>query len=68
MTGWQSLTDTQQAVAGLVAQGLSNGQIATRMYISPHTVAYHLRQTFLKLSVASRWELTRVVIERAADG
>ena len=68
VTGWQSLTDTQQAVAGLVAQGLSNGQIAARMYISPHTVAYHLRQTFLKLSVASRWELTRVVIERAADG
>jgi DNA-binding CsgD family transcriptional regulator len=38
------------------------------MYISTHTVAHHLRQAFRKLSIASRVELTRIVIERAADG
>ena len=68
VTGWQSLTDTEHAVAGLVAQGLNNNQVAARMYISTHTVAHHLRQTFRKLSITSRVELTRIVIEQAADG
>jgi DNA-binding CsgD family transcriptional regulator len=68
VTGWDSLTDTEQAVAGLVAEGLNNNQVADRMYISTHTVAHHLRQTFHKLSIASRVELTRIVIERAAEG
>jgi DNA-binding CsgD family transcriptional regulator len=67
VTGWDSLTDTEQAVASLVAEGLNNNQVAARMYISTHTVAHHLRQAFRKLSIASRVELTRIVIERA-DG
>ena len=68
VTGWQSLTDTEQAVARLVAQGLSNNQVAARMYISTHTVAHYLRQTYRKLGIASRYELTRIVIEQAAEG
>ncbi len=68
VTGWQSLTDTEHAVAGLVAQGLNNNQVAARMYISTHTVAHHLRQAFRKLSITSRVELTRIVIEQAAGG
>jgi DNA-binding CsgD family transcriptional regulator len=68
VTGWDSLTDTEQAVAGLVAEGLNNNQVAARMYISTHTVAHHLRQAFRKLSIASRVELARIVIEQAADG
>ncbi|HEX5289400.1 MAG TPA: AAA family ATPase [Streptosporangiaceae bacterium] len=66
--GWDSLTGTEQAVAGLVAEGLNNAQVAARMYISTHTVAHHLRQAFRKLSIASRVELTRLVIEHATDG
>jgi DNA-binding CsgD family transcriptional regulator len=68
VTGWHSLTGTEQAVAGLVAEGLNNNQVAARMYISTHTVAHHLRQAFRKLSIASRVELTRIVIEQAGDG
>lgn len=68
VTGWDSLTDTEQAVAGLVAERLNNNQVAARMYISTHTVAHHLRQAFRKLSIASRVELTRIVIEQATDG
>jgi len=68
VTGWHSLTGTEQAVAGLVAEGLNNRQVAARMYISTHTVAHHLRQAFRKLSIASRNELTRIVMEQAADG
>jgi DNA-binding NarL/FixJ family response regulator len=67
VTGWDSLTGTEQAVAGLVAEGLSNRQVAARMYISTHTVAHHLRQAFGKLGIASRVELTRIVIERSAQ-
>jgi DNA-binding CsgD family transcriptional regulator len=67
VTGWGSLTGTEQAVARLVAEGLNNNQVAARMYISTHTVAHHLRQAFRKLSIASRNELTRIVIEQAAD-
>jgi DNA-binding CsgD family transcriptional regulator len=68
VTGWGSLTGTEQAVARFVAEGLNNGQVAARMYISPHTVAYHLRQAFRRLGIASRVELARIVIEQAADG
>jgi len=67
VTGWHSLTGTEQAVARLVAEGLNNNQVAARMYISTHTVAHHLRQAFRKLSITSRNELTRIVIEQAAD-
>ncbi len=65
-TGWASLTDTERAVAGLVAQGLSNRDVAARMYVSVHTVAFYLRQIFRKLEIASRVELARIVVERPA--
>ena len=68
VTGWESLTDTEQAVSGLVAQGLNNNQVGARMYISTHTVAHHLRQTFRKLHITSRVELARIVIEETAAG
>ena len=38
------------------------------MYISTHTVAHHRRRAFRKLSIASRVELTRIVIEQATGG
>jgi DNA-binding CsgD family transcriptional regulator len=64
--GWPGLTGAEQAVAHLVAEGLTNKQIAARMYISTHTVAHHLRQAFRKLGITSRVELARIVIEQAA--
>jgi DNA-binding CsgD family transcriptional regulator/tetratricopeptide (TPR) repeat protein len=64
VTGWDSLTGTEQTTARLVAEGLNNGQVAARMYISTHTVAHHLRQAFRKLGIASRVELTRIVLEQ----
>jgi DNA-binding NarL/FixJ family response regulator len=68
IAGWDSLTDTEQAVSRLVAEGLNNNQVAARMYISTHTVAHHLRQAFRKLHIASRVELARIVIEEAETG
>ncbi|MDQ1490445.1 MAG: hypothetical protein QOJ23_2959, partial [Actinomycetota bacterium] len=58
------LTDTERSVADLVAQGLTNRQVAGRMFLSPHTIDFHLRQIFRKLDIGSRVELTRQVVER----
>ncbi|WP_405854133.1 LuxR C-terminal-related transcriptional regulator [Streptomyces sp. NBC_01515] len=55
-TGSQ-LTDTEYAVADLVSQGLTNGRVARQLFISPHTVAFHLKKIFRKLDVSSRVEL-----------
>jgi DNA-binding CsgD family transcriptional regulator len=59
--GWASLTDSEMAVARLVADGLTNREVAERLFISPHTVSGHLRNIFFKLNVKSRVELARVV-------
>ncbi len=59
-TGWAALTDSELAVARLVAEGLTNREVAERLFVSHHTVSAHLRHAFAKLSVNSRVELTRV--------
>ncbi|MFC4530048.1 helix-turn-helix transcriptional regulator [Sphaerisporangium dianthi] len=64
VTGWASLTDTERAVSLLVAQGWTNRRVADQMFISVHTVAFHLRQIFRKLDIGSRVELTRLVLEQ----
>lgn len=59
--GWASLTQTERAVSLLVAEGLTNGAVARRLYISPHTVNTHLRHVFAKLGVSNRVALAGVV-------
>ena len=66
--GWESLTETERGIAGLVSEGRTNRQIAQATFLSPHTVGYHLRHIFYKLGVSSRVELTRVVVQRDRDG
>jgi DNA-binding CsgD family transcriptional regulator len=62
--GWPSLTDAERQVARVVAEGRTNGEVAARLFVSRHTVDFHLRRIFRKLGVASRTELTRFVLER----
>jgi DNA-binding CsgD family transcriptional regulator len=66
--GWDSLTDTERRIAGLVSQGLSNREVAGRLFLSPHTVAFHLRHVFCKLEVSSRVQLARMAAEETAGG
>ncbi|MFD4262261.1 LuxR C-terminal-related transcriptional regulator [Streptomyces sp. NPDC058534] len=58
-SGVRSLTDTEYAVAKLAAQGFTNGQAADQLFLSRHTVAFHLRKIFRKVGVCSRVELAR---------
>lgn len=51
------LTDTEYAVAELVAGGLTNAEVAGKMFLSRHTVAFHLRKIFQKVGAKSRIEL-----------
>lgn len=67
MMGWDSLTESEQLAARLVADGLTNRAIAKRLFISPNTVATHLRHVYAKLGVRSRVDLTRIVVRRSAD-
>jgi predicted ATPase/DNA-binding CsgD family transcriptional regulator len=55
--GWDSLTPTELRVATGVTEGLSNPQIAERMFITRRTVTTHLTSIYRKLGVSGRAEL-----------
>jgi DNA-binding CsgD family transcriptional regulator/tetratricopeptide (TPR) repeat protein len=59
-TGWAALTTSELTVARLVAEGLTNREVAERLFVSPHTVNSHLRHVFSKLGINSRVELARL--------
>jgi DNA-binding CsgD family transcriptional regulator len=57
-----ALTPSEAQVARLVVQGLSNKDVAAQLWISPRTVAFHLRGIFTKLGVSSRGELAQLTL------
>jgi DNA-binding CsgD family transcriptional regulator len=54
------LTPQEVQVARLVAEGLSNKEVAAQLYLSPRTIDYHLRNVYSKLGVTSRTHLVRL--------
>ena len=58
------LSPREVEVLALVAEGLTNPQVAQRLYLSPHTVSRHLRSVYTKLGVPSRAAAAREALER----
>ena len=56
-----TLTPAEERVVAMVAAGASNRETAAMLFLSPNTVASHLRRAFRKLGVRSRVELTRAL-------
>src|SRR6266542_2758703 len=65
--GWSSLTEAELRVARLVADGLTNREVAAQLFLSPHTVDSHLRHAFSKLGISSRVELTRQILAQPEE-
>jgi DNA-binding CsgD family transcriptional regulator len=62
------LTDAERSVAEIVAAGYTNREAATMLFLSPHTVDYHLRHIFRKLDIDSRIQLARIVEQSLGPG
>ena len=59
----QELTNREKQTLALVVMGLSNGEIASKLYVSESTVKSHLSSAFRKLGVRSRSEAARVIAD-----
>ena len=60
------LTVREHEVAALVAEGLSNGALARRLFISPKTASVHVSNILMKLQLANRAEIAAWVVRHAS--
>jgi DNA-binding CsgD family transcriptional regulator len=60
-TGWDSLTDSELRVVDLIAQGVTNRDVAAQLHLSLHTVKTHAHNAFAKLGITSRAQLAQLM-------
>ena len=58
--GWECLTPTERSVAQLVSEGLANGEIASRLFVSKRTIETHLSRVYAKLQVSTRVAIANI--------
>ena len=59
----RGLSDREVEVLTLVARGLTNAEVAKRVFLSSRTVEWHLASVYLKLGVRTRTEATRFAVD-----
>jgi predicted ATPase/class 3 adenylate cyclase/DNA-binding NarL/FixJ family response regulator len=64
-SGWAALTPTELDVVRLVSEGLTNNDIAARLFVSPRTVQTHLTHVYTKLGLTSRVQLAQEAARHA---
>ena len=64
-SGWASLTPAERDVVRLIREGLTNKDVATRLFVSPRTVQTHLTHVYAKLRLTSRVQLVQEAARHA---
>ena len=64
----RALTTREKQILALVITGLTNAQIAGRLFLAESTIKSHLSSAFSKLGVSSRYEAATVILDSERGG
>jgi DNA-binding NarL/FixJ family response regulator len=65
--GLEELTAHELQIARLVAYGMTNREVAAKLFLSPKTIEYHLSQIYRKLDLRSRTQLASLMASELPD-